>query len=341
MSNGHILSDRGREALDLHLANTASAFGRQVGQQYSATPSVAQTVYEKVVENGNPFLSSVNVLPVTEIKGDKVGLSLSGRVAGRTDTSGSNERVPKHLMATDSKGYELFKTEFDVALKYAQIDLWAKFPDFAARYMNMVRLAISNDMVQCGWTGTSHAATTNIITNPNLEDLNIGWLKLIRDFNGGSQRVVGTGPSPISIGSTGVFKNLDALVHEAKQRLPVWYRKVPGLVALVSDDVISAQESVYFEVNGNKPTEKTALNSNIMKAYGGLPTLVPPFMPDGTLLITTLNNLSIYYQNSSVRRLQKDKPEKDEVQDFNSVNMGYVLEDELLTSLVENITLVD
>ena len=46
------LSDIGRQALTLHFANTARAFGVEsgdpmAGQNYAATPSVAQTIYQK------------------------------------------------------------------------------------------------------------------------------------------------------------------------------------------------------------------------------------------------------------------------------------------------------
>lgn len=334
------LSAVARQRLEQHLSNTAKAYGRAVGQEFSATPSVAQTIYNRIVEDGNPFLSQINAMvPVTELTGDKIGLFLSNRVASRTDTSGSGERTAKHLIDTDSKGYTLKPTEFDVALRYAQIDSWAKFPDFRERWQALVRMAMGNDMLQTGWTGTSAAATTNLSSNPLLQDLNIGWLKKIRDYNSGSQRVAGTTEVPIALGST-AFPNLDVLAHSAKQRLPVWYRNHPDLVLMVSNNLLASQEETYYETNGNKPTEKGLLSSGLItRAYANMPTIVPPFFPDGTLFITTLKNLSIYYQDTSVRRIQKDKPEKNEVQDFNSVNMGYVVEDELMTSLVDNVTL--
>jgi P2 family phage major capsid protein len=339
------LSAQARAVLAQHFANTARAFGVPVGnpsagQHYSATPTIAQTIYNKIVEDGNPFLQMINVIPVSEMKGAKIGLFLAGRVASRTDTSGAGERTPKHLADTDSKGYELFPTEFDVALKYALIDAWAKFPDFAARYMQLVRQAIGNDMVQTGWTGTSAAATTNIGTNPLLQDLNIGWLKQIRDYNAASQYIVGTEGVPIQLGGAD-FPNLDTLVHSAKQLLPVYHRNRPDLVAMISNDLVASQEETYYADNAGTPTEKILVNNGIIqKAYGGMPSIQAPFLPDGTVLVSPLKNLSIYYQDSSVRRLQKDKPEKNEVQDFNSVNMGYVVEEELMTGLIENVTIV-
>lgn len=337
------LSQQGREALDLHFANTAKAFSvpagnPSAGQHYAATPSVAQSIYSKIVEDGNPFLQMINgAVMVSEIKGDKVGMSLSGRVASRTDTSGAGERTAKHLSNLDAKGYELFATEFDVALKYSLIDAWAKFPDFAARYMQLVRQAIGNDMLTVGWHGTSAAATTNLGSNPNLEDLNIGWLQKIRAFNSGSQHLAAAS-NEVVLGST-EFKNLDVLAHEAKQMLPVYHRNRDDLVLIVGSDILSAQEGTYYENNGNTPTEKAMMSGRITKAYANMPTMYAPFFPDGKLLVTPLKNLSIYVQDSSVRRLQKDKPEKNEVQDFNSANHGYVVEDEEMTSFIEGIQL--
>lgn len=337
------LSEQGRQALDLHFVNTARAFGVQpgnpsAGQHYAATPSVAQTIYNKVVEDGNQFLRLINgAVMVGEIKGEKVGMDLTGRVASRTDTSGAGERTPKHLLNTDAKGYELFPTQFDVALKYSKIDSWAKFPDFAERYIRLVRQAMGNDMLTVGWHGTSAAGTTNLGSNPNLEDLNIGWLQILRDFNSGSQHYAASA-SELVLG-TGDAKNLDVLVHEAKMMLPVYHRNRDDLVALVSGDLLSAQEETYYEVNGNTPTEKAMLSGRITRAYGGLPAITPPFFPDGIVKVTPLSNLSIYIQDSSIRRTQKDKPEKDEVQDFNSANQGYVVEDEEMAAFIEGIEL--
>ena len=133
------------------------------------------------------------------------------------------------------------------------------------------------------------------------------------------------------------FKNLDVLAKAAKDMLPVYHRNRDDLVLLVGSDVMSYQEDVYLELNGNTPTEKAVLSGRITKAYAGMPTMTPAFFPDGSVVVTPLENLSIYYQDSSVRRTQKDKPEKNEVQDFNSANQGYVIEDEEMFSLIEGI----
>jgi P2 family phage major capsid protein len=341
---GHALSAQGRQALAQHFNRTAIAYGVAAGnplagQHFAATPTVAQTIVKKIVESANPFLASLRTIPVTEIKGQKVLLGLTGRVARRTDTSSTGERVPNRLVDTGDQDYELFKTEFDIALSYADIDAWAKFPNFADLYMQAVREAISNDILQAGWTGITAETATNIVSNPLLEDLNIGWLQKIRAYNSGSQYAIGTTEIPITLGTGGSYANLDEAVHDIKQTIATQFRGRGDHVALVSDDLLVSQEDVYYQTQGNTPTEKALLGGFITKAFGGLPTVTPPFFPDGTILITPLANLAVYYQDSSIRRLQRDWPSKDEVQEFNSMNMGYVVQEELACSLVENITL--
>jgi P2 family phage major capsid protein len=342
---GHVLSAQGQRALEQQFKHTALAYGVAVGnamagQHFTATPSVAQTIIKKIVESANPFLASLPSIPVSEITGQKVLLGLSGRVARRTDTAGSGERTPNRLVSTGTQDYALKPTEFDIALSYADIDSWAKFPNFADLYMQAVREAIANDILQAGWTGTTAATATNIVTSPLLEDLAIGWLQKIRAYNGGSQYAIGTVGVPISIGATGTYKNLDEAVHDIKQTVAARFRKRGDLVALISDDLMVSAEDAYYQTHGNTPTEKALLGGSITKAFGGVPSVTPPFYPDKTVLITPLKNLATYYQDSSVRRLQRDWPSKDEVQEFNSLNMGYVVQEEEATALVENITLV-
>ncbi|MEQ1636698.1 MAG: phage major capsid protein, P2 family [Methylococcales bacterium] len=318
---------------------TAGKYGGVVGEQFAATPSIAQDLNDKIIQDGNPFLQRINVVPVSEIKGEKVMLGLSSRVTSRTDTSGVAERVPKDLVALDAIGYELFATETDVALRYATIDVWAKFPDFAARYGMAVRKAIGNDRLAAGWYGTSAAATTDLATNANLQDLNKGWLTQIETYNAGSQIIIGTGPAPIALGSA-AFPNLDTVIFSAFDKLAEPFRSEPDLVALVSRNLLSAAEGKYYNIQGNTPTEKQKINTGeVIRTYGGLPVIVPPFLPDGVVLITSLDNLSIYWQDSSWRRQQKDKPEKNRYEDFNSRNEGYVVEQFNKCFYLKNVTI--
>ncbi|MRB85158.1 capsid protein, partial [Bacillus thuringiensis] len=63
------------------------------------------------------------------------------------------------------------------------------------------------------------------------------------------------------------------------------------------------------------------------KRIGNLPAVRAPFFPANAMLITRLDNLSIYWQSGSRRRSVIDNPKRDRVENFESVNEAYVVED--------------
>jgi hypothetical protein len=73
---------------------------------------------------------------------------------------------------------------------------------------------------------------------------------------------------------------------------------------------------------------------------GGLQGVQVPFIPDGTMMVTTMENLSIYYQNGGRRRHVMDNPKRNRIENYESSNEAYVLEDFGAGAVVENITLV-
>ena len=68
-----------------------------------------------------------------------------------------------------------------------------------------------------------------------------------------------------------------------------------------------------------------------------LPVVDAPFFPEGTVLVTFLKNLSIYWQEETRRRHLRDEPDYDQIADYQSSNDAYVVEDFGAVSLVENI----
>jgi len=317
---------------DLHKF-TAQAYGGVVGKQYAATPTIAQTLNEKIIEDGNWFLRMINVIPVSEISGEKVFMGLSGSVSGRTDTSGAGERTAKNLVDLNGDLYALKKTDSDVALRYATIDAWAKFKDFREKYGKAVRQAIGNDRLKVGFVGTSAAATT---VAADLSDVNIGWLEQIRTYNAGSQYVLGALGSVTLGGAT--FPNLDSLVYDALNTIEIQHREDPDLIVLVGRNVMQAAKGSYYDNQGGTPTEKQVMEEKqTFDTYGGLRAYVPPFFDPDSILVTSMSNLSIYWQESSWRRQQLDNPKKDQYEDFNTRNEGYVIEQLGKTSLVQGI----
>ena len=238
--------------------------------------------------------------------------------------------------------YSCEQTNFDTHLNYATLDSWAKFPDFAARVGKLKAERIALDRIMIGWNGTSVAATTNRTSNPLLQDVNKGWLKQIEDkATARVMKEAKSGTGKIEIGEGKEYKNLDALVFALKEDfIPDQYRDDTKLVAIMGSDLLADK---YFPlINQSKPSEQAAGDTVIsQKRVGGLQAVTVPYFPKGTVLVTSLDNLSIYVQEGRVRRHLKDVPERNRVEDYLSSNEAYVVENYEAVAMAKNITVLD
>lgn len=322
-----------------YLSQIASLNGvADAGQVFNVDPTIQQTLETRMQESSD-FLGRINIIGVNELKGQKVGIGVSSTIAGRTDTTGNGERSPRDVSGLDSQTYECKQTDFDTAIRYALLDAWAKFPDFQAKLRDAIVKRQALDRLMIGFHGTSAAATTDRTAHPNLEDVNIGWLQQYRS-NAASRVMdeVVAGSGKVVVGAGGDYKNLDALVYDAVSNLiDPWHRKDPGLVAVVGRGLLHDK---YFPlVNADQPsTEKLATDIILsQRRLGGLQVAEVPYIPDGTLLITSLENLSIYWQEGGRRRHVVENPKKNRIENYESSNDAYVVEDYGLGCLIENI----
>lgn len=293
-----------------------------VTQQFAIEPSVAQKLNDKIVEQGT-FLQKINVVPVSEMTGENIFGAANSPVSGRTDTRGENERKAKDLLGFTSYKYHLYQTNSDVAMRYATMDAWAKFPDLAARYSRYVQERIANDREIIGWFGLSAAENTDLATNPMMQDVNKGWMQYMRENKPTNILTGGKNANVIRFGEGGDYACLDLLVHDLLSALPEYLQK--GLYAFVGKDLIAKEKGALFAATGGKPTEKT-LMAQSMAHFGGLPWETPSNFPARGVVVTSHDNLSLYYQDNSWRRKVEDNPKKDRVEDYNSRNEGYVVE---------------
>ncbi|WP_271105117.1 phage major capsid protein, P2 family [Pseudomonas tohonis] len=295
-------------------------------RQFAVEPSLAQELNDKITQKSD-FLARINIVPVEQLKGEKVIIGLNGPATGRTDTS-QRDRVPRHLLDLDSKGYELFETNTDVALRFSTIDSWARFKDFQERYAAAVQRQIALDRIMVGWHGTHVAADTNIQNFPLLQDVNKGWLQIVREQ--APQQILAAGDAvagKISLGGNGDYANLDALVHDVKQMIDPVFRDAGDLIAIVGSDLLAYDKGKLYAKQGDTPTEKERIESQqVIATYGGLPSFTVPFFPEKGVVVTSWDNLSIYFQDSSWRRYLQENPKRNQVEDYNSRNEGFVVE---------------
>ena len=308
-----------------------------VTKQFSVEPSIAQELNDAITAKAD-FLERINVVPVSEIKGEKVFIGTNGPVTGRTNTK-TTDREAKDASGLDHNMYELYDTQSDVGLPYAKIDAWAKFPDFHQRYTAAVQKQIALDRIMIGFHGTHVAVQTDITQYPLLQDVNKGWLQQLREQ--APQQVlkeIVPASGKVTLGTGGDYANLDALVHDTKQLVDERLREGGDLVAIIGSDLLASDKAKLYSKQGDTPTEKERIElSQVIATYGGLPAYSVPYFPVNAVLVTSFDNLSIYYQDSSWRKQSVDNPKRSRVEDYNSRNEGYVIEQLEKIGLTENV----
>ena len=306
-----------------------------VAKKYTAAPSVAQTLETKIQESSS-FLQKINIIPVDEQSGERLGLGIGATIAGTTDTT-QKAREPTDPTYIDGEGYKCTQTNFDTALPYQKLDLWAKFQDFQTRIRDAIIQRQALDRIMIGFNGVKREKTSDRVANPLLQDVNIGWLEKIRQEKPVQvlDKVIGEDGQVI------YFKNLDALVMGAvNEKIAAWYQEDTELVVICGRALLADK---YFPiVNRDQPNSESLAADLIIsqKRIGNLPAVRVPFFPANAMLITRLDNLSIYWQSETRRRSVIDNPKRDRVENFESINEAYVVEDYDCACLIENIEML-
>lgn len=151
-----------------------------------------------------------------------------------------------------------------------------------------------------------------------------------------------TTADPVKVGKGGKYANLDALVMDAVNELidPI-FQDDAELVVICGRELLSDK---YFPLVNKDQANTEALAADLIisqKRMGGLQAVRAPSFPANAVLITRLDNLSIYWQEDTRRRSVIDNPKRDRIENFESVNEAYVVEDYRCVALVENITIGD
>ena len=330
-----------RKNFSAYLAHLATLNGvESAAQMFTVAPSVQQKLESRIQES-SAFLKSIGVYPVDEMQGQKIGIGTDGPVASRTDTTGA-DRGTRDAASLGGQGYQCVQTNYDTHVRYATLDMWAKFPDFQLRLSRAIRQQCALDRIMIGFNGTSAAANTNRVTNPLLQDVNKGWLQYLRE--NAPERVMARGAiaGKVVVGATGDYKTLDGLVYDATESLlDAWHAEAGDLVAIVGRGLM--HDKLFPLVDGQTaPTEMLAADIvRSQRRLGGKQGITVPFMKPNAILITSLKNLSIYYQDGSRRRAVIDNPKRDRIETYESSNDAFVVEDLGKACLIENIELQD
>lgn len=317
-----------------------------LSKKFSVEPSVTQALME-VVQESSDFLTRINIVPVAELTGEKIGLGVSGSVASTTDTSSGDERETADLLSLEARQYKCEQMNFDFHIRYNTLDLWARFQDFQLRLRNAIAKRQSLDYIMAGWHGVKRAATSDRAKNPLLQDVAVGWLQKYR--NDAPARVMnkvteaGGGISDtIKIGKGGHYVSLDALVMDAHESLiEEIHRENPEMVVICGRRILTDK---YFPLINKFQDNSEQLAGELIisqKTIGQLQAVRAPFFPANAIMITTLDNLSIYLYEDGHRRHIVENPKLDQVENYEQVKVDFVIEDYEAGCLIENIEILE
>ncbi|UCV02284.1 phage major capsid protein, P2 family [Dechloromonas denitrificans] len=327
------MNNETRELFNAYVDEIAKLNGvPDASKKFTVSPTIEQKL-EKRVQESSGFLMNVNSYPVDELSGEKIGISVGTTIASRTDTTQS-DRIPNDPQALDSNLYECKKTDFDTAIRYQTIDTWAKFKDFQTKLRDAIVEQQGRDRLMIGLNGTSAAANTNRALNPLLQDVNIGWLKKLQLESAARYMDQGAAAGSVKVGPGGDYENMDLLIYDMRSNLLApWFARDNSFIAMCTSDLLDEKYFPLIATHGTTPTESNELDKMLSaKKLGGLAVAEVPFFPARTVFISRLgknggSNLSIYWQNGSRRRTIFDNAKRDRIENYESVNEAYVIED--------------
>lgn len=266
---------------------------------FSLTPPMEIKLRQAIMQS-HAFLGMISLLPVQQIKGQVIDVGDDGLSTGRT-TSG---RFSKEI-GQDGNTYELTKTDSGAHILWETMTQWANSGS-KGEWLTMMKNAISRrfalDMLRIGFNGTSIANPTDPDANPLGQDVNKGWLTIVKEKKAAQVLATATlNPA----GGVDKYKNLDSLVQDLiNTTIAPEHREDPDLIVMVGHDLVAAEQHRLLEA-ADKPTEHKAAQS-LAKTIAGRKAYTPPFFKPTAIWVTTAKNLQILTQEGTQQRRQKN-----------------------------------
>ncbi|WP_016791740.1 phage major capsid protein, P2 family [Vibrio cyclitrophicus] len=321
--------------LEFCTATLSAANAPQGTQTFNLTPPM-ETKLRQAIMQSDAFLGMVSLLPVQQIKGQVVDVGDDGLSTGRSNTGRFSVEVGQ-----SGNTYELTKTDSGAHIMWETMTQWANSGS-KNEWLTMMKNAISRrfalDMLRIGFNGTSIAAKTDPVANPLGQDVNKGWLKIVKEK--AAAQVLASADLDPTGATQDSYKNLDSLVQDLiNTTIAPEHRQDPDLVVLVGSDLVAAEQHRLLEA-ADSPTEHKAAQS-LAKTIAGKKAYTPPFFPANQIWVTNTKNLQILTQEGTQWRKQKN--DEDELRfKQNHIRMeGYAVGNLKKFAAIEAVTVVD
>lgn len=327
------LTPKAEAMLRKFAAGLAKANGQVDTSRFFSLTDPKETQLRNALLQSSEFLRLLpNVLDVDQVQGQVVSTGKPGIYTGRK----KDGRFSRPL-GVDGNEYKLRETDSGSYLAYSLLVVWANAgseEEFFQRIQAFSNESFALDMLRVAFNGTSAAEDTDPEANPNGEDVNIGWHQIVKTRS--AEQII-TGDVTIG-GANADFIGLDAavtdLVHTCIYE-PL--RNDPRLIVLASADLIGADATTMMN-KIDRPTEKVAAQL-IGRQIAGRTVYTPPFMPEGRLIVTTLDNLHIYTQRGTRKRKAEWNDDRKRFENNYLRMEGYAVEHDELYAAFDKITL--
>ncbi|EGQ8495649.1 TPA: phage major capsid protein, P2 family [Vibrio diabolicus] len=316
-------------------ATLSAANAPQGTQSFNLTPPMETKLRQAIMES-DAFLGMVSLLPVQQIKGQVVDVGDDGLSTGRSGSGRFSVEVGQ-----SGNTYELTKTDSGAHILWETMTQWANSGS-KGHWLSMMKSAISRrfalDMLRVGFNGTSIATNTDPIKNPLGQDVNKGWLTIVKEKR--SSQVLASAKLDPTGTATDSYKNLDSLTQDLiNTTIAPEHRQDPDLVVLVGSNLVAAEQHRLLEA-ADSPTEHKAAQS-LAKTIAGKKAYTPPFFPADQLWVTNTKNLQILTQEGTQWRKQKN--DEDELRfKQNHIRMeGYAVGNLKKFAAIESVSVVE
>jgi P2 family phage major capsid protein len=275
------------------------------GQMFTVEPEVQQRLEQKRMMI-DPFLSKITNLLVPEISGKKVSMLINEPVSRRTAQRGP--RKPEDKLKLLQSDYQMEQVERDVEMGWHKLAKWTgKFPEFFRRFMSLCNQRRAQDILITGWHGQFAEVTTDPVTYPKLQDLNIGWIQ--HAINVAPEKILGIKPDgtvdEIRVGEGGDYENMHELVHYLAEKYidPIHIDRTDISCITGRELIADNNGKLYANWAGTStPSEQRLIESIIaLQNYGRRPIEMPAFAPQRLVMLSPLDNISRYVQAGTVR----------------------------------------
>lgn len=317
-------------------AATVTAAGAQSGaRMFNITPPM-ETKLRQAIMQSHAFLGMISLLPVQQIKGQVVDVGNDGLSTGRSADGRFSVEVGQ-----DGNTYELTKTDSGAHIDWETMTQWANSGQ-KGEWLKMMQNAIARrfalDMIRVGFNGTSAAPATDPVTNKLGQDVNKGWLTIVKEKK--PAQVLPSATLDPTGATADSFKNLDSLVQDLiNTTIAPEHQEDPDLVVVVGSDLVAAEQHRLLEA-AQTPTEHKAAQA-LAKTIAGKQAYKPPFFPKKSIWVTNLKNLQILTQTGTQWRNQKNNEDKLRFESNHIRMEGYAVGNMSKFAAIEDVTVAD